>query len=451
MGGIRNAVVAVLLTLVTVAQTAPAAADNENEGRGKQWVRSHPFYISGLTQVDTRYEVDAYRGAGLNTLLAWKPREGLFEKSVAGDMPWHYHIHRDRYGTTPEEIVAHARAFVEKYPGCTGLMFGDEPNEAAMDYHGTVLAALREAFPDKLIYSNAFPVGGTDELYFGGDAPDNYGYSEYLDAFAQRIAGDVLMFDIYPFGGGDGHSGSYLINLNVVRETALRHNVPYWAFIQAYQHSGKRRLPSESDLRMQLFSSLAYGFTGFSYFTYDVAFERGLVELDATPSPLYAHAAKVNPEVAHLGKALRFLTSTGVGFIPGRSVIEGETRDNPLSPGTKLWKEIEARPGEIRDIRLEDAGEKKDGLIGYFEDDAGAPYFMVVNLWHGAGKNALDCAQTITITLDPAVKSLTRLSRETGDIEVLPVQGGKLVLELPGGTGDLFALGEGPSSAFLEK
>jgi hypothetical protein len=432
-----------LIIVVTAAQVALTAEEKGNEGRGKQWVRSHPFYISGLTQVDDRYEVDAYRGAGLNTLLAWKPREGLFEKSVSSGMPWHYHIHRDRYGKTPQEIIAHAKAFVEKYPGCTGFMFGDEPDQAAMEQVGAMCAALRGAFPDKLVYSNAFPIGATADRYFGGDAPENYGYSEYFDAFAQQVGGDVVMFDIYPFGDGDGHSGVYFLNLNVVRDTALRHDVPYWTFIQSYQNTGNRRLPSESDLRMQIFTSLAYGFTGISYFTYDVAFERGLVELDATPSPLYAHAAKVNPEVAHLGKALRFFTSTGVGYISGQSVTEEQTLSNPLPPGTRNWKEVEARPGEIQDIRMNYQGEEKDALIGYFKDDADIPYFMIVNLWHGADKSAAACTQTIMLTFAPNVTFLTRLSRETGQPENLPVQAGKLELILPGGTGDLFSLGTG--------
>jgi hypothetical protein len=47
------------------------------------------------------------------------------------------------------------------------------------------------------------------------------------------------------------------------------------------------------------------------------------------------------------------------------------------------------------------------------------------------------------LTFAPNVTFLTRLSRETGQPENLPVQAGKLELILPGGTGDLFSLGTG--------
>ena len=193
-------------------EVKPLAAEDRSTGRGRRWVRSHPFYISGLTQVPKRYEVDVYKAAGLNTLLAWKPREGLFEKSAVAGMPWHYHIHRDRYGETPEEGVAHAKSIVAKYAGCTGLLFGDEPNQAAMERYGETCAALRKAFPDM----NAYPIGATADRYFGGKAPPGYGYSEYFDAFTRLVRGDVVMFDVYPFGEGGGHSGGYFLNLEAV-------------------------------------------------------------------------------------------------------------------------------------------------------------------------------------------------------------------------------------------
>jgi hypothetical protein len=430
--------VLVILSAI-VLQAGGTLAEPEGSGRGRRWVRSHPFYLSGLTQTPERYDVSVYRAAGLNTLLAWKPGEGLFAKSAAVGLPWHYHIYHTRYGETPDEVVAHAREIVEKYPGCTGLMFGDEPSQAAMEKFGETCEALRRAFPDKLIYSNAFPIGATMDRYFGGEPPEGYGYEDYFDAFARLVRGDVLMFDIYPFGAGDGHSGAYFPNLEIVRRTGLKYGVPYWVFVQAYERESTRRLPSESDLRMQLFSSLAYGFTGISYFTYDVAFERGLVELNAEPSPLYEPAARANREVANLGRALRFLTSTGVGYVSGRQENDGQAVENPLPSGTTHWREVKARPPEIRDV----GAEGRDALIGFFEDDDGRRYFMLVNLSHGAGKSAAECAQTVRITFAPEVQAVTRLSRETGRPEELAVRDRTLALKLPGGTGELLRVGMG--------
>lgn len=96
--------------------------------RGMQWVRSHPFYISGLLPRPESFDMGTCREAGLNTLLAWKPRDGYyFDQAAEADEPWHYHIYEYRYGDTPEAVVDHVRGYLEQYPGCTGLRFGDEP------------------------------------------------------------------------------------------------------------------------------------------------------------------------------------------------------------------------------------------------------------------------------------------------------------------------------------
>jgi len=428
---------------LTGAVLAAAGEPSRRTDFGRQWVRSHPFMTMGLTQVPRRFDTHTYEGAGLNTLLAWKPRTGLFEKAVKAGIPWHYHIHHTRYGETPEQIVAHAKQFVAQYPGCTGLMFGDEPNQAQMEKFGRVCAALRAAFPDRLIYSNAYPIGATPDRYYGGRAPRGYGYPDYLDAFARLVQGDVFMFDIYPFGEGDGHSGVYFQNLEIARRTALKHGVPYWVFVQAYERPGRRRLPSESDLRMQVFSSLAYGFTGIAYFTYDVAFVRGLVELNGTPSPMYSPAAQLNREIGNLGKALRFLTSTAVAHIPGQRRDDGRTVDNPHPLGTTRWEDLRARPRDVREVCGDALGRDRGLLVGFFRDDGGAQYLMVVNLWHGADRTAAECVQNVTLSVAPHVKAVVRLSRETGVAEPLPAQAEKVTLTLPGGTGDLLRLGPG--------
>ena len=65
---------------------------------------------------------------------------------------------------------------------------------------------------------------------------------------------------------------------------------------------------------------------------------------------------------------------------------------------------------------------------------------MLVNLQHGKGRSAEAAKGSFTITLDPSVTSVHRLSRKTGRVESLAILGGKLRLELPGGTGELLKL-----------
>ena len=86
-----------------------------------------------------------------------------------------------------------------------------------------------------------------------------------------------------------------------------------------------------------MFAPLTYGYTGIIYFTYDVTFERSLIEMNGEPNSLYHAAAKANPEVANVGAAMRFLTSTDVRYVPGRHQNGDTTTANKLPIGTKAW------------------------------------------------------------------------------------------------------------------
>ena len=267
----------------------------------------------------------------------------------------------------------------------------------------------------------------------------------YYDEFAAMVEPDVLMTDLYPLGDPDGTSYNYFKLIGAIRNTALEHGMPYWMFIQSFQATGTwtRRLPSESDLRFQIFVPLTYGYTGILYFTYDLAFERGLIENSNKPNRLYDAAAKVNPQVINVGAALRFLTSTGVRYVPGTHQDNGKAVTNPLPRDTKRWAPGAGGDRSIAGITIEPSREKKnnlrqgkDALLGLFRDDRGERYFMITNVWHGAG--ASDRTSVISIKFAPEIQKLYRLDRVSGKAVPVDLRDGVLHLKLPGGTGDLF-------------
>ncbi|MCC6679901.1 MAG: hypothetical protein IT445_03265 [Phycisphaeraceae bacterium] len=386
-------------------------------GRGQQWVRSHPFTIMGLSIVEERpFNIDLYRNAGFSSLLMWKPREGTLRAASDAGLPWHEHLYvgirgREPFGQKDKERI---RQLAKDYPGGIGWLINDEPSDRAeMEVTSQVLDWLREEFPDMLAYSNA-----------GGN----------IDDFARTMRPDVLMHDRYPFKKQGETWDELFFYMAHVRDLAQAQNVPYWGFVQAYEdrREGGQRLPSESDLRMQTYAMLAYGFTGIAYFMYDLGeeFQRGVLELDGTPSPLYAPTAKLNPEVANLGRCLRMLTSTSVGYVPAEGTA--------CPKGTMPWQD--------ETMSIETPG--SDGLIGWFSDDAGGQYFMIVNLKHAAEMNAEDGAATFRIRFGEPVTELYRLDRESGQVEPVALEADAagvtgFTLSLPGGTGDLFKTGDG--------
>ena len=146
--------------------------------------------------------------------------------------------------------------------------------------------------------------------------------------------------------------------------------------------------------------------------------------------------ARLNIEVANLGESLRFLESTAVRYVPQGG--------NEVPGGVAAWKPGDGGDTIIKAITIEgdEPAPGKDLLIGFFKDDDGQDYFMLTNLWHGKGASSAERAVTVTLTLDPKVRVIGRLSRETGQPEALAVEGGEFRITLPGGTGELLRFGD---------
>ena len=227
--------------------------------------------------------------------------------------------------------------------------------------------------------------------------------------------------------------------MSTARMVALEHGKPYWTFVQSHADERRgNRMPSESDIRMQVFAHLASGFTGIGYFTYEDQQGPAMVS-NATRQrrPIYYHVARLNQEVLNVGQALRFLESTDLRYVAGHG--------NQVPAGVTAWKPGAGGNHLIKSIEIEESGSKpikwRDALVGFFQDDQGEDYLMLTNLWHDEGVAASQRSMKVTLKLESDITSIGRLSRETGKPELLTVTGDTFELTLPGGTGDLLRLG----------
>lgn len=422
----------VLPAVIAVCSSAFA----EDLSRGQRWVRSHPLTTMALTIIPESCDPQQYKDANLTTTLVWKQREPLLQGSADVGLPWHLHLRRavlSKDGLT-DELRAQLNGCVARYRGCTGWLVWDEPNRTEMFRAAETVRWLKETWPETLVYSNAYPMGATPERYFGGEPPaDGYSYEQYLRDFSTILDTDVVMYDMYLFREGGG-TGNPFPTMNTARRVAQEHGKPYWAFVQS--HADERRgyrMPSESDIRMQVFAHLTSGFTGIAYFTYEDQQGPAMIS-NATRErrPIYYHVARLNQEVLNVGQALRFLSSVDVRYVPGS--------DNQVPDAATAWQPGAGKDQLIRSIVIEGADsdpvEWRDILIGFFKDDQGDDYFMLTNLWHGEGASSAERSLTVTLKLKPGVTSIGRLSRETGQPELLAV-GDAFRVTLPGGTGDL--------------
>ena len=429
----------VAMALVSVSTLLLGCADGQaaEPGRGKQWVRSHPLTTTALTIVPATFDADHHRQANLTTVMAWKPKPKLLEKAVASGQSWHLHVYPHKEGLT-DEMKARLTRLYEKYSGQTGWLVWDEPNRPEMFVAAETIKWLKQTYPDALVYSNAYPMGAKAERYYGGPVPEGgYSYEDYLRDFATIMDVDAVMFDIYPFRE-DGGTHNQFPTMMTGRKIALERGLPCWVFVQSHGDERRRyRMPSESDVRMQVFAHLTAGYTGIGYFTYEDQQGPAMIEEGTgRRRPIYYDVARLNVEVINVGQALRFLESTVVRYVPHRG--------NQVPDGMTTWKRGDAGDRIIKAITIEgdEPAPWKDVLIGFFKDDGGRDYFMLTNLWHGMGASAAERSVTVTLTLNPKVKVISRLSRETGQPETFVVEGGRFRVRLPGGTGELLRLGD---------
>lgn len=286
-------------------------------GVGNDWVRSHPFTLMGTNLQAASLDVNVYRAAGLNVLLAWAETDTQTAIAAAGNLPWHAHIHPADQG--PDAYLQGLVTGAAANAGAQGWLLHDEPTRLQMPGIGSAAAWIRGQVPGTLVYGNAFPSYATPEQLYGDASNPGYTWSAYLDDFISLIGSDVLVYDHYPFETDGDTKPAFFSDLMVSRAKALAANLPYFTFLQAWASSSvDMRLPSESDLRMQAFAHLAAGCSGFAYFIYDQYLgSGGLVDGSGTPTPLYPIAASLNAEILNLGHSLRYLTSTDVRFLAG--------------------------------------------------------------------------------------------------------------------------------------
>lgn len=235
--------------------------------------------------------------AGNQRLLALAARHGL--RVWVAD----HRLHAAAAGAADADaLVAAAVAAYRDAAALDGYVVADEPTVAAFPLLAPVVAALRAADPSRLAYVNLLP----DYV-----PPANLGaasYADYLERFVAEVRPRALSVDYYPFGEHRDRS-TFFANLAALRDTALRHDLPFLWIILAMPH-GPYRDPTEAELAWQAFHAIAYGARGISYFTYwtppaadDWNFRRGLIE-DGRPTARYAEAQRLNRQLRAIGDAL---------------------------------------------------------------------------------------------------------------------------------------------------
>jgi hypothetical protein len=262
---------------------------------------------------------------------------------------------------------------VRKHPALYAYFITDEPSAARFPGLKKLVAYLRERDPAHLAYINLFPTyANNQQLGTKGDTVT--AYKEHLRLFIGQVQPALISYDHYQFAVA-GDNPQYFLNLALIRRAALDAGRPFLNIVQSCTWTPSMRVPNGDEMRYLVYTTLAYGAQGISYYVYSCAGHRGgIANADGTPTPLYYALKTLNREFVAVARELQPLRSVGVfhaGMLPpGAEPLPGDAAfslDPPL-PAMNY-----KAPERVR-----------GALLGAFgpagKTVAGATHLVVVNL-----------------------------------------------------------------------
>lgn len=323
---------------------------------------------------------------------------------------------------------------VKNHPALEAYHILDEPSAAAFPALGRLVTYLRERDPKHLAYINLFPTYANEQQLgvtaanaqrgragypkgLTGVEADNkvvLAYREHLKQYIEIVKPDLISYDHYHFFK-EKDGPEYFLNLALIRTEAIESNIPFLNIIQGGNFLKVWRLPSADEIRWLVFTTMAYGGRGISYFTYWGPQSYGGLYQDGKASPLASKVALINAEIEKFGPSLMTLDSMGV------------YHTEPLPLGT------EPVPADAP-VQISSDG---DFVLGLFGLKGRITAFMIVNRSYSHSAQA---AMKISI---PAAK-LQELDRSTGKwVDSMDLADNAIVnIDLRPGDGRLFRSAE---------
>lgn len=274
-------------------------------------------------------------------------------------------------------------AFIERvrrHPGLYAYHLTDEPSAGQFPALGKLVAHLRARDPAHLAYINLLPTYANNKQ-LGTEGKKVEAYTEHLRQYVETVRPSLLSYDHYQFTN-TGDNPDYFLNLALMREKALAAGLPFLNIVQAScwvpgsaASPHAPRIPKGDEMSYLVYTTLAYGAQGISYYVYCYPkHEGGMALADGTPTPLYHALKSLNREFVAITKELQPLKSLGVahaGMLPPGT--EPMTKASPFTLDPPEAPLAYAAGERVRGVLL--------GLFGASgRTDAAATHALVVNL-----------------------------------------------------------------------
>ena len=256
-----------------------------------------------------------------------------------------------------EEIDRRVQALVKRvgrHRAAFGYYLRDEPGAGVYPGLKKWKDAYRKVAPEALAYINLFPNYAEPEQL---NVPT---YDEYLASYVTTVEPEFISYDHYALMDDGSLRGGYFRNLEAVRAAAQRHNLPFWNIVLANAHFNYAE-PTDAGFRFQLYTTLAYGARGISYFTYFAPsvgnYRLAPVDQFGHKTPTWDMLRNVNLQLHRLGPV--YLTLKNLNVFHHPDVPDG-------CSGMETSRLIDSISGDSL-------------LVGEFQGPDGQPFVMLVN------------------------------------------------------------------------
>lgn len=342
--------------------------DDENEFPIVAW--------TGINANESAAKFPLMKEAGINIYLGWYDNlattlQVLDEAQKAGVKI---------IASCPElktNVEATVKAMMDK-PALHSYYIGDEPEVSELKGLGAWVSQIKAIDNRHPSYVNLYP-----NWAWGGTSI----YAKNVQECLNLIPVSYISFDHYPIVSIDGAPTiirpEWYSNLEDISSAARAKGIPFWAFALALSHNLDSRhfypIPTLAELRLQVFSNLAYGAQGIQYFTYWGIFHD-------TPTIVYDRVKTVNQDIRNLSSVFH-----------KSSVISVWHTGKQLPLGTHP---VSGLPSQIKSLSTSDGG----AVVSLLEKGENR-FLVVVN-------RDYNNPMTLNVQLDSSVKQVTK----TGEI-----------------------------------
>ncbi len=219
-------------------------------------------------------------------------------------------------------------------------------------------------------------------------------YEDYVQRFVDEVNITPISYDMYPVVMENGKAKlrpMFYENLEIVRKVSLRNDYPFWAFCLATAHD-PYPIPSDTHLRIEAFSALAYGAQCIQYFTYWTPgttvwnFHNAPIDENGKRTDVYYKVKNVNKEIQALAKV----------FLGAKATDVSHTGDS-IPTGTKSLTQM---PDKFQSLQSDG-----EGILVSQLANGKSRYVMLLN-------RSIDNTQNITFYLGESVKRITPFNGE---------------------------------------